>query len=56
MGEHASVSVNGKRAIELAAVGEKGTRFSDGQHTLTITQGQLSWRVGQAKTSACTGG
>jgi hypothetical protein len=27
MGEHASVSVNGKPAIELAAVGDKGTRF-----------------------------
>lgn len=56
MGEHASVSVNGKPAIELAAVGDKGTRFSDGKHTLTITQGDLSWGVGQVAMSACTGG
>ncbi|MDH7785674.1 hypothetical protein QBD01_001692 [Ochrobactrum sp. 19YEA23] len=56
MGEHASVVVNGKPAIDLAAMGDKGTTFSNGRQTLTIIQGQLSWGVGRAKASACSGG
>ena len=55
-GDRASVSVNGKTAIDLPAVGKKGTTFSNGKRTLTIVQGRLSWGIGRAAPSACTGG
>jgi hypothetical protein len=56
MGESASVSANGEAAVDLPSVGSDGTTFSDGQQTLTIVQGQVSWGVGSAAPTSCTGG
>ncbi|MDI7864692.1 hypothetical protein MRS76_22450 [Rhizobiaceae bacterium n13] len=56
LGDRASVSVNGATAVDLSPTGPDGTTYSDGQHTLTIIQGHLSWGVGRAVPSACTGG
>ena len=55
-GDRASVSVNDAAAIDLPSMGPEGTTFSNGQQTLTIIQGRLSWGVGRAVPSACTGG
>lgn len=55
-GEYASVSVNGAAAIDLPSMGPEGTTFSNGRQTLTITQGRLSWGVGRAVPSECSGG
>ncbi|MCH4538998.1 hypothetical protein [Ochrobactrum sp. POC9] len=55
-GDRASVSVNGAAAIDLPAMGQEGTTYSNGKQTLTIVQGRLSWGVGRAVPSACTGG
>lgn len=54
-GEHASVSVNGAAEIDLPSIGSDGTTFSNGLQTLSIIQGHLSWSVGRAMPSACTG-
>ncbi|PQZ31248.1 hypothetical protein CQZ93_06525 [Ochrobactrum vermis] len=55
-GDRASVSVNGAAAVDLPAMGQEGTTYSNGKQTLTIVQGRLSWGVGRAVPSACTGG
>lgn len=56
LGDHASVSINGATAIDLPAMGPDGTTYSNGQQTMTIVQGHLSWGVGRAVPSACIGG
>ena len=56
LGDRASVSVNGTTAVDLPSMGPDGTTYSNGRHTLTIVQGHLSWGVGRAMPSACTGG
>ena len=56
LGESASVSVNGATAVDLPAMGSDGTTYSNGQQTLRIVQGTLSWGVGRAAPTACTGG
>lgn len=56
LGDRASVSVNGATPVDLPSTGPDGTTFSNGQQTLTIVQGRLSWGVGRAVPSACTGG
>lgn len=56
MGEHASVSVNDTPAVDLPSMGPEGTAFSNGRLTLTIVQGRLSWGVGRAVPTACSGG
>ena len=56
MGEKASVSVDGAAAVDLPAMGESGTRFSNGRQTLIIEQGRTSWALGRATPVACTGG
>jgi hypothetical protein len=56
LGERASVSVNGATPVDLPSMGSDGTTYSNGQWTLTIIQGHLSWGVGRAVPSACTGG
>lgn len=56
MGESASVSVDGAPAVDLPAMGESGTTFSNGRQTLIIEQGRMSWALGRAAPVACTGG
>jgi hypothetical protein len=56
LGDRASVSANGEAELDLPAMGSEGTTFSNGRQTLTIVQGRLSWGVGRAVPSACTGG
>ena len=56
LGDSASVSVNDATAVDLPSMDPEGTTYSDGQRTLTIVQGRLSWGVGRAVPSACTGG
>lgn len=56
MGESASVSVDGAAAVDLPAMGQSGTTFSNGRQTLTIEQGRTSWAMGRAMPVACTGG
>ena len=56
MGESASVSVNGAAAVDLPAMGQAGTTFSNGRQTLIIEQGRTSWALGRAMPVACTGG
>ncbi|WP_177142881.1 hypothetical protein [Variovorax sp. YR216] len=56
MGESASVSVDGAAAIDLPAIGNSGTTFSNGRQTLLTEQGRTSWAVGRAMPVACTGG
>ncbi|WP_271894375.1 hypothetical protein [Candidatus Phyllobacterium onerii] len=56
LGDRASVSVNGATAVDLPSMGSEGTTFSNGRQTLSIVQGRLSWGVGRAMPSACTGG
>lgn len=56
LGDGASVSVNGASAVDLPSMGPDGTTYSNGKHSLTIVQGYLSWGVGRAMPSACTGG
>lgn len=55
LGERASVSVNGATEIDLPSMGPDGTTYSNGRQTLTIVQGRLSWGIGRAVPSACTG-
>lgn len=55
-GDRASVSVNGAPTVDLPAMGTEGTTYSNGRWTLTILQGRLSWGVGRAAPSPCTGG
>lgn len=55
-GDRASVSVNGATEIDLPSMGQDGTTFSNGRQTLTIVQGRLSWGIGRAVPSPCTGG
>lgn len=54
LGESASVSVNDADEVSLPALGTDGTSFSNGQLTLTIDQGRLSWGVGRAMPSPCS--
>lgn len=56
LGDRASVSANGATSIDLPSMGPEGTIYSNGRLTLTIVQGRLSWGVGRAVPSACTGG
>jgi hypothetical protein len=56
LGDRASVSVNGATAVDLPSMGPEGTTYSNGRWTLTIVQGRLSWGIGRAVPSACTGG
>ncbi len=56
MGESASVSANGEAAVDLPSMGSDGTTFSNGRQTLTIVQGRLSWGLGRAVPTPCTGG
>lgn len=56
MGESASVSVDGAAPVTLAAIGQSGTKFSNGRQTLIIEQGRMSWAVGRAMPVVCTGG
>ena len=56
LGEGASVSVNGASAVDLPSMASDGTNYSNGKHTLTIVQGHLSWGVGRAMPTTCTGG
>lgn len=56
IGERASVSVDGAAAIDLPAMGQSGTTFSNGRQTLIVEQGRTSWAVGRAMPVACTGG
>jgi hypothetical protein len=56
MGESAAVSVNDAAEVDLPATGSEGTTFSDGRMTLAIVDGRLSWGVGRAAPSACSGG
>jgi len=56
LGDGASVSINGASAVVLPSMGSDGTIYSNGRHTLTIVQGRLSWGVGRAMPSTCTGG
>ncbi len=56
MGERASVSVDGAAAVDLPAMGQSGTTFSNGRQTLIIEQGRTSWALGRATPVACTGG
>lgn len=55
-GDRVSVSVNGAPTVDLPATGTEGTTYSNGRWTLTILQGRLSWGVGRAVPSPCTGG
>lgn len=54
LGDSASVSVNEAADVDLPSMGPEGTAYSNGQWTLTIAQGRLSWGVGRAMPSACT--
>lgn len=56
LGDRASVSVNGSVEVDLPSMGPEGTTYSNGQWTLTIAEGRLSWGVGRAMPSACAGG
>lgn len=58
LGESATVSVNGGTPVSLAeqATTDGRTVFSDGQQTLSIEAGQLSWTPSQDDPVACTGG
>ncbi|MCV9910361.1 MliC family protein [Brucella sp. HL-2] len=56
LGDSASISVNGATAVDLPSMGADGTIYSNGQHTLTIVKGRLSWGVGRAMPTTCTGG
>lgn len=56
LGDRASVSVNDAAEVELPSMGPEGTTYSNGQWTLTIVQGRLSWGVGRAVPAACAGG
>jgi len=56
MGSSASVSVDGATAVDLPAIEQTGTTFSNGRHTLIIEQGRTSWASGRAIPVACTGG
>lgn len=53
-GDRASVSVDGAAEVNLPSMGLEGTTYSNGQRTLTIVQGRLSWGVGRAVSSACS--
>jgi hypothetical protein len=55
-GESASVSVNGAAPVNLPTMGPEGTTYSNGRQTLTIVQGRMSWGLGRAVPSACSGG
>lgn len=54
-GDRASVSVNDAAELDLPSKGPEGTRYSNGQWTLTIIQGRLSLDVGRAVLSLCIG-
>lgn len=54
LGESASVSVNDAAEVSLPSMGPEGTSFSNGQFTLMIVQGQLSWALGRAMPSPCS--
>jgi hypothetical protein len=54
LGDSASVSVNDAAEVDLPSMGPEGTTFSNGQLTLTIVQGRLSWGVGRIVPSACS--
>lgn len=56
LGDRASVSVNDAAEVELPSRDPEGTTYSNGQWTLTIVQGRLSWGVGRAVPTECTGG
>ena len=56
MGESASVSVDGAAAVDLPAIGQAGTTYSNGRQTLLVEQGRTSWAVGRAMPVACTVG
>lgn len=58
LGESATVSVNGGAPLTLAeqATSDGRTVFSDGQQTISIEAGQLSWTPQQGTAVACTGG
>ncbi len=56
LGDRASVSADGAAAVDLPSIGSDGTTFSNGRQTLAIVQGRVSWAVGRAMPTPCTGG
>ena len=50
------LAVDGAAAVDLPALGQSGTTFSNGRQTLIIEQGSASWALGRAVPVACTGG
>lgn len=58
LGESATVSVDGGAPVNLVeqATTDGRTVFSDGQQTLSIEAGQLSWTPPQGARVACSGG
>ncbi len=53
LGERASVSVDGKPAVELPVMTSAGTTYSNGKQTLIISQGAVSWGLGRAVPQPC---
>ncbi len=53
LGEKASVSVDGKPAVDLPVMGADGTTYSNGKQTLIISQGAVSWGLGRAVPQPC---
>jgi hypothetical protein len=47
------VGVDGASAVSLPALGEDGTKFTNGRQTLYVKQGVVSWAVGRMAAETC---
>lgn len=55
-GATAELSLNGGPLMTLNAMGEDGTTYSNGRHTIVIKQGVLSYAAGRMIPAPCTAG
>lgn len=56
LGATAEVTVDGGEVMSLPVLGDEGTTYTNGRHTLVIKQGVVSYAPGKMVPVACTGG
>ena len=56
LGATADVTVDGGEVMSLPVLGDEGTTYTNGRHTLVIKQGVVSYAPGRMVPVACTEG
>jgi membrane-bound inhibitor of C-type lysozyme len=55
LGATAEVAIDGGEVMSLPVLGDEGTTYTNGRHTLFIKQGVVSYATGRMAAVTCTG-